>query len=148
MKIKILMSICLVAVGGCASRYTVLSTPMVSMTKYSYTDGKLNEVGPVSERFCRGEQPLSSRTHDVGLIDEVTLKAQNAQGADYIGNAVYSIEGSCMVLEGTAYKKVEQVRRAQSSNTDRKRRRPSSDVMAVEETLLSVDDSQGPEGSE
>jgi hypothetical protein len=61
----------------------------------------LADAGRVKMEWCRGDVSLSGSS-DPALMEEVTLKAQKAKKADYIGDAVYWRKGNCMTLEGVA----------------------------------------------
>jgi predicted small lipoprotein YifL len=107
---KILKSTLLVlwvlSVTACAMRMPLLTTPAVSMTNPSFApDHKATDLGPVSARYCYGEDAITKKGDSVGLMDEVTMRAQKEKNATYIANASYSYEGaSCIVLDGTAMK--------------------------------------------
>lgn len=95
-------------VSGCATRYSLLSTPAVSMSDAAFETGyTAKDSGAINTRYCRGDDPVSSSSKDsyqIGLMDEVIAKAQKESGARYIANAQFFSEGSCVVLEGTAMK--------------------------------------------
>jgi hypothetical protein len=103
---KIISVSFLILLGACASRFPLFSSPLVSMTKYSFSEGTLSEIGPVEARYCHGDRAQTSTAHNIGLIDEAIYKAQQQTGADYISNAMISAEGSCVVIEGMAVRKV------------------------------------------
>lgn len=94
-----------VATIGCASRQTILTVPAVSMTHDSTPDGvHSSPAGHVEAEFCEGDDPLVSRDKNVGLIDEVVMKAQKQSGATYISDVTISQKGDCVMVEGTAMK--------------------------------------------
>ncbi len=99
---------------ACTSREPLMSVSMVSMTKYSFSQGNLQEVGLVETRFCKGDPAISSTSSNVGMIDEVVLKAQKEKRADYISNVLVSREGKCIVLEGMALRKSKRSRISES----------------------------------
>ena len=85
---------------SCATK--VVSAPLVSMTKLQGLPRQtLADAGRVKIEWCRGDVSLSGSS-DPALMEEVTLKAQKAKKADYIGDAVYWRKGNCMTLEGVA----------------------------------------------
>ncbi len=94
------------ALTGCATTSPLLSVPAVSMTNPSFPpDYKPTNLGPVNSKYCYGEEASTKHGDTVGLMDEVTMKAQHEKNATYISDAHYSYEGaSCITLEGTAMK--------------------------------------------
>ncbi len=79
--------------------HTVLTTPLISMTKDDMPSAsKPNKIGKVRAEWCRGD---ADRDGGLGLVDEVTLKAQEKSGADYIEHAVFIRSGNCMTIVGT-----------------------------------------------
>ena len=96
----------LVMIAGCATRSPLLSTPAVSMTQDSVPKGSTaKNLGPVTSRYCYGDEATTRKGDTVGLMDEVIMKAQEEKKASYIANANFSYEGtSCIVLEGDAMK--------------------------------------------
>ena len=105
MKNLIIVSALLV-VTGCATTSPLLSVPAVSMTNPSFpADYKPTNLGPVTSKYCYGDEASTKHGDTVGLMDEVTMKAQHEKNATYISDAHYSYEGaSCITLEGTAMK--------------------------------------------
>ncbi len=90
---------------GCASRYAILTVPAASMTHSSFEAGHTaTEIGPVTAKFCQGDTPLSSQDHNVGLIDEVILKAEKQSEASYLKDVTILRDSSCVVVEATAMK--------------------------------------------
>jgi hypothetical protein len=93
--------------AACATPKTlVLSAPAVSMTNEGFDRNvKFISAGDVSSRFCTGDDPVSSKGDlNVGFMDEVIYRAQQDSSARYIANAQFFVQGSCMLLEGTAMK--------------------------------------------
>ncbi len=91
--------------AACATRQPILTTPAVSMTTANIpTDYKGKEIGPVNSRYCYGDEALTRKGDNVGLMDEVIFRAQQDSKATYITNATFFTEGKCIVLEGTAVK--------------------------------------------
>ena len=87
-----------VAISGCAVKQKVLDVAAVSMTKPNLPEGKkLVEKGEVNGKFCTD----SSHKGTMGLMDEATKDAQRNAKVDFILNATYYQEGSCMSVEGT-----------------------------------------------
>lgn len=95
---------------GCStSSYIVLQSKVVSMTeKYrekphdNATQPK--KLGTINETYCMGEPTTTKHLKPVGLIDEVTLKAQVKNKASFIHDAKYTLKGKCIKLEGLAYR--------------------------------------------
>jgi len=88
---------------GCSARYTILTVPAVSMTNSSFaTPG--TPGAKVEATYCQGDAPIVSKDLNVGLIDEVVMKAQQKSGATYLSDVVISRDGSCLVVEATAMK--------------------------------------------
>jgi len=86
------------AMSGCAVKQKVLDVAAVSMTKpYLPAGKKLVEKGEVTGQFCTD----SSHSGTMGLMDEATRDAQKNSKVDFILNATYYQEGSCMTVEGT-----------------------------------------------
>ena len=95
----------LLTLAGCASRYALLTVPAVSMTNASFDPGGTYEDGgPVTAQYCTGDDAISSRDNNVGLIDEVVLKAQKGSGAKYLRDVTIMSDGSCVDIEATAMK--------------------------------------------
>lgn len=91
--------------AGCATRQPILTTPAVSMTQPSIApDYKGKDLGPVTSRYCYGDEAQTKKGDSVGLMDEVIYRAQQDSKANYITNATFFTEGKCIVLEGTAMK--------------------------------------------
>jgi hypothetical protein len=96
--------ICFVTTGCATAKYVELSTGAVSMTEYSLpADYKAQSIGPVEVQFCIGDKK-HSRDDDsnIGLMDELILKAQTETNAKYLTNATFFTKGRCMILEATA----------------------------------------------
>lgn len=84
--------------GACAMKQKVLDVPAVSMTQsYLPQDKTLEETGPVTGSFCTSTDHKGS----YGLIDESVKNAQQTAKVDFIVNASFFQEGSCMTVEGT-----------------------------------------------
>lgn len=105
---RVSLNVCalfLVAVflGGCCTEQVFFQASAVSMTKNSI-EGVLKEGKPVNTQFCQGDTPVSGGdSHEVGLMDEVILKAQKSAGnAPAIMNARFYTSCSCVVLKGNA----------------------------------------------
>src|SRR5262249_5093302 len=69
--------LCLVACAaattalGCNNRYTILSVPAVSMSTPSLPTGTAAQPsGRVEAQYCTGDDPVSSKDDNIGLIDE------------------------------------------------------------------------------
>lgn len=87
--------------GACVTKQKVLDASAVSMTHYSLKEGqKLEEKGMVSGRFCTSNDHKGT----MGLMDESIKDAQQTSGVDFILNASFYQEGSCMLVEGTGAK--------------------------------------------
>jgi hypothetical protein len=94
-----------VMLSGCVSRYAILTVPAVSMTNASFEPGATYEDGgPVTAQYCTGDDSISSSDNNVGLIDEVVLKAQKESGAKYLRDVTIMSDGSCVDVEATAMK--------------------------------------------
>lgn len=90
---------------GCSAHYAVLTVPAVSMTRPSVETGTMaTPAGHVESKYCPGDDPLTSRDHNVGLIDEAVMKAQKQSGADYLTDVTVYRDGRCVIVEGTAMK--------------------------------------------
>ncbi len=102
--LKIILSAGALILNGCATTTPLLSVPAVSMTNPSFPpDYKPTNLGAVNSKYCYGEEASTKHGDTVGLLDEVTMKAQKEKNATFISDAHYSYEGaSCIVLEGTA----------------------------------------------
>ena len=89
--------------GGCAVKQKVLDASAVSMTRSYLKKGReLKEIGDVEGNFCTDSGDRGS----VGLMDEAIKDAQKKSKADFILNASFYQEGSCMSVEGTGAKMV------------------------------------------
>jgi hypothetical protein len=88
---------------SCASMQPLMSAPAVSMSRTSVAPGtKSQEIGPVSARYCRGDDATTGSGSTVGLLDEVIRKAETSSKASYIGQASFQYDGTCIELEGVA----------------------------------------------
>ncbi|HKY34619.1 MAG TPA: hypothetical protein VJN18_01660 [Polyangiaceae bacterium] len=95
----------LLAVSGCSARYAVLTVPAISMTNPSFQSGATGTPsGHVESTYCRGDDPITSKDKNVGLVDEAVMKAQKESGAAYLTDVTVYRDGSCVVVEGTAMK--------------------------------------------
>jgi hypothetical protein len=98
-----LSTLCLV--GACASRHTILTVPAVSMSRPSMDADHVVHPGErVNAEYCRGDEPITSKDNNVGLIDEAVAKAQNQSGAEYLSDVTISQKGSCVMVEGVVMK--------------------------------------------
>lgn len=79
----------------------ILSAGLVSMTERGQTKAGLKEVGKVEATYCSGDEPIVSRDGEIGLIDEVVMRAQRDSQVTYIKNAQFYSQGACVSLEGT-----------------------------------------------
>jgi len=88
---------------SCCTKTLVLQSPVVSMTK-AEARSPLKEGKEISTKWCTGDQQYSSGGDDseLGLIDEVTAKAQKENKADYLMNARFFQSCSCMIVEANA----------------------------------------------
>ena len=114
----ILAAMALIFVSGCAMKTKILDTAAISMTHGSLKEGeRLKETGPVTGQFC-------AKTFDdkgnIGLLDESVKSAQTQAGVDYITNAVFWQEGSCITVEGTGAKVVSSGAPAPAPTTKKK----------------------------
>jgi hypothetical protein len=102
MKNSILILALAVGLGGCAMKTKVLDATAVSMTHSSLKEGeKLQETGPVTGKFCAD---TFGDKGTIGLLDESIGAAQKQFQVDYITNASFWREGSCISVEGTGAK--------------------------------------------
>ncbi len=99
MKHFLFLAISCVLVSACAMKTKILDTAAVSMTRGPLGQGeKLKETGAVTGRFC----PNSfGDKGSIGLIDESVKSAQAENNVDYLLNASFWHEGSCISVEGT-----------------------------------------------
>jgi hypothetical protein len=101
-QLKIFAVLGLVLLAGCALKTKVLDAAAVSMTKSNLVEGeKLQETGQVTGKFC---SDTFGDKGTIGLIDESVKQAQQQSGVDFIVNAAFWAEGSCMTVEGTGAK--------------------------------------------
>ncbi len=104
MKALLMLAGVLVATG-CSAHYAVLTVPAVSMTEASAESGtSATAAGHVESKYCPGDDSLTSKDNNVGLIDEAVMKAQKQSGADYLTDVTVYRDGRCVVVEGTAMK--------------------------------------------
>jgi len=84
--------------GACAMKQKVLDVSAVSMTHSNIPQGKtLEEKGTVKGSFCTNNDHKGT----FGLIDESVKNAQQTAKVDFLLNASFFQEGSCMTVEGT-----------------------------------------------
>ncbi|MFO1527101.1 MAG: hypothetical protein U1F16_14135 [Turneriella sp.] len=90
---------------GCLSMKTkVLTAPVVSM-KQSDVAKPGQVIGPVNSKYCAGDETIGDQDSNIGLMDQVILKAEKEHKATYIKDAQFFTDGgNCMMLEGTAMK--------------------------------------------
>ena len=92
-----------ISLAGCASQRPLFKAPMVSTTDSSVeTPGHLEDLGPVTARYCPGDPPQDPTNKNIGMLDEVIGKAQSSVNARYIKDAQFYTAGNCVYLEGTA----------------------------------------------
>lgn len=103
-----MMNIRMIAIGGmlllsaCAMKQKVMDVAAVSMTKAYIQPGEsLKEMGPVTGKYCADQW---NDKGSIGLFDESVKAAQTQSGVDYILNASFWREGSCVIVEGTGAK--------------------------------------------
>lgn len=91
----------LIFLGACAApKKKILDATWVSMRSSTPpVEANLVKVGNVQNEYCAKEW-----TGHYGLIDEVTKKAQDDYRADYIKNASYTANMSCISIYGQAYR--------------------------------------------
>ena len=90
--------------SGCAMKTKILDTTAISMTRTNLKAGeKLQETGPVTGNFCMDS---FNQKGSIGLLDESVKSAQTQYNVDYILNASFWQEGSCISVEGTGAKVV------------------------------------------
>ena len=103
--LSIFSTIVLSALAGCSARYAIMTAPAVSMTQPSFQPGHQDTAGGhVDAEYCQGDEPVSSKDRNVGLIDEAVLKAQQQSKADYLSDVTIWADGDCIAVEGTAMK--------------------------------------------
>lgn len=101
----LLFTTAILLLTGCVSRYAILTVPAVSMTNASFEPGATYvDAGPVTAQYCTGDDAISSSDNNIGLIDEVVLKAQKQSGAKYLRDVTIMSDGSCVDVEATAMK--------------------------------------------
>jgi hypothetical protein len=94
----------LIFLAGCAMKTKILDTPAISMTRLHLNEGeKLRETGPVNGKFC---PDAFGDKGTIGMIDRSVKDAQDQNGIDYILNASFWTEGTCVSVEGTGAKVV------------------------------------------
>jgi hypothetical protein len=87
---------------ACVSKQKIMDAPMVSMTHTELRDGqRLQAMGSVTGQFC---QDSMHDKNSIGLFDEAIKSAQEESHADFISNASFFKEGSCITLEGIGEK--------------------------------------------
>lgn len=102
MNIRIAGVAALLLLSACAMKQKVMDVAAVSMTKnYIPEGGTLKETGPVTGKYCADQW---NDKGSIGLFDESVKAAQAQSGVDYILNASFWREGSCMTVEGTGAK--------------------------------------------
>ena len=96
---------------ACTTRTQLLSTPLVSMTEIGTAPGSKKPIAAeaVSSEYCFGDKALSTKTINIGLLDEVIFRAQQKSKARYITDVqIFRKEEfmgkTCIQLEGTALK--------------------------------------------
>lgn len=92
---------------GCAHKYSLLNTHLVSVTETEIDETKAKKVGDVSVRYCTGDTATAKENLDsyqVGLMDEVIHKAQEETKSSYIMDAHFKAQGNCIFLDGIAMK--------------------------------------------
>ena len=88
----------LVFLSACAMKQKVLDASAVSMSHSHVPEGKkLKEVGEATGQFCTSSNDKGS----MGLMDNAIKNAQMNSKVDFILNASFFQEGSCMTVEGT-----------------------------------------------
>lgn len=101
----IVAALACVQAAACVSRYPLANVSAASMThSNSSTQKTYTDLGPVETKYCTGDAATSTTGSEIGLMDEVTLRAQKEKGANYIFDANYFMEGGCIVLKGVAKK--------------------------------------------
>jgi hypothetical protein len=90
---------------GCATRESLFSVPVISMTENSMAaNSSAKAIGPVTSQYCRGQDAITGQGETVGFVDEVVMRAQKEKDAKYIREAQVFRKGDCYLLEGTAAK--------------------------------------------
>jgi hypothetical protein len=101
---KLIFLTAVLMLTGCAVKQKILDASAVSMTHAHIPAGaKTKDIGAVSGRFCSGDGDKG----EMGLMDEAIKNAQKSSKADFIVNATFTQEGSCMVVDGTGQRIVE-----------------------------------------
>jgi len=96
----------LALVSGCTMKQKIMDVAVVSMTRSSLPAGAtLKETGDVSGKFCSDQ---FNDKGQIGLFDEAIKQAQKQSGTDFITNASFFSEGSCVTVEGTGQKIAEE----------------------------------------
>ena len=95
----------------CGCTHHLVTLPLVSMTKRESPDGsKLKKIGAVKNKYCTSETPIApGPDNNPALIDEVVLRTQKANKADYLRDAVLTVSGgffssTCVSLQAEAVK--------------------------------------------
>lgn len=93
-----------ILVTGCATRESLFSVPVISMTESSMADhSKAAAIGPVTSQYCSGQEAITGKGDTtIGFVDEVVMRAQREKNATYIRDAQVFQKGDCFILEGTA----------------------------------------------
>lgn len=89
----------LIQAFGCAQKQKLLDSPLVSMSRTYIPKGAvLKSKGNVRGQFC---ESMTGDKGSIGLFDEAIKKAQRTYKVDFISNAAFWREGSCVTVEGT-----------------------------------------------
>jgi hypothetical protein len=101
---KITLVATVLLLSACVMKQKVMDVAVVSGTHTSIPAGsKLQDIGPVTGQFCTSNNDKGS----VGLFDEAIKNAQTNSKADFIASASFFREGSCVSIEGTGQKLVD-----------------------------------------
>ncbi len=96
---KLILFALLIGAVGCAQKQKLLDSPLVSMSRtYIPKGAMLKSKGNVRGQFCEN---MTGDKGSIGLFDEAIKKAQRTYKVDFISNAAFWQEGSCVTVEGT-----------------------------------------------
>jgi hypothetical protein len=101
----ILLLLAIVPMFSCAPRKEfIMDAEVVSMTKAHVPKGyRLKSKGTVDEKWCKGDEAIETDSGELGYMDQVILKAQEAGQGDFIMDArFYWVGSECMSLSGEA----------------------------------------------
>lgn len=95
----LILFVLLAGSSGCIQKQKLLDSPLVSMSRTYIPKGAvLKSKGNVRGQFC---ESMTGDKGSIGLFDEAIKRAQRTYKVDFISNAAFWQEGSCVTVEGT-----------------------------------------------